>query len=207
MQPCTPTTEAPSPPTPLPIVVDEAELAARFAAGDPAALAEVVECYQHTLAHLASRLLGWPRDDRCADLVQEVFVRALVTRRNFAGRSSLKTWLTRITLNECRAYLRKQRRRQVLFRLWGTATPLGEGAPAIDHVESDERSQLVRQGVQSLPPASREVVVLHYLEQLALAEVAEVLGITPGAASTRLTRARQQLAQILPADLLERRAT
>lgn len=184
---------------------DEAGLAARFAAGDTAALAEVVDRYQQTLAHLASRLLGWPGDDRSADLVQEVFVRALMTRRRFKGKSSLKTWLTTITVNECRACLRKQRRRQALFRLWALGTPSIDVAKETNPVESDEQYRLVRQGVQSLPAASREVVVLHYLQQLPIAEVAEALGISPGAVSTRLTRARQQLAKVLPADLLESR--
>jgi RNA polymerase sigma-70 factor (ECF subfamily) len=93
-----------------------------------------------------------------------------------------------------------------LFRLWAKGAPSGEVANEANRVESDEQSLLVRQGVQKLPSASREVVVLHYLQQLPVAEVAEVLGISPGAVSTRLTRARQQLAKVLPADLVESRA-
>lgn len=195
------------PRAPLPPESDEAELAARFAAGDPSALTEMVNHYQHTLAHLASRLLGWPGDDRSADLVQEVFVRALMTRRRFQARSSLRTWLTRITINECRAHLRKERRRSLLLRLWALGAQPDEVVLQPHPLETDERNKHVRQAIQSLPPASREVVVLHYLEQMPVAGVAEVLGISPGAVSTRLTRARQQLTQILPDNLLDSQTT
>jgi len=55
----------------------------------------------------------------------------------------------------------------------------------------------VRQVVQNLRPVDREVIVLHHLEQIPIAEIAKMLGISANAVEVRLHRARQKLKQRL----------
>ena len=57
----------------------------------------------------------------------------------------------------------------------------------------EETSQQVRNAVAALPPRDREVIVLFYLEELPVAQVAQLLGAKPNAIEVRLHRARQRL--------------
>ena len=61
----------------------------------------------------------------------------------------------------------------------------------------DETGQRIRETVQRLPPADREVIVLCYLEQLSVPEMCRILGAKRGAIDTRLSRARRKLAVLL----------
>ncbi|MGI9455979.1 MAG: RNA polymerase sigma factor, partial [Aeoliella sp.] len=97
---------------------EDRELARAFAAGDAIAAQNVVDTHQDAIALLVHRMLGWSCDDSVEDIVQDVFVRALVARGRFNGKATLKTWLTRIAINECRAHFRKTGRRQLLLRVW-----------------------------------------------------------------------------------------
>jgi RNA polymerase sigma-70 factor (ECF subfamily) len=103
----------------------------------------------------------------------------------------------RIAINQCRSH---QRRRLlglgILSRLWhGAKTPLG---PAADvSAEQREQAAQIRRAVNRLRPRDREVVVLHYLEELPVADVAGLLGVTRGAVEVRLSRARKRLRGLL----------
>lgn len=195
---------------------DEREWAERFAAGDAAAAQELVERFQPRVTRLVHRLLAWPSD--VADVVQDVFVAALDARSRFRGQAKLQTWLVRITINTCRAHNRRRWLRQRLFAAWssrehgghelrrpetarvsmlpasvGQLTSASPERAAIDQ----ERARSVRAAVAGLPQKQREVVVLHYLEGMTAAEVAESLGIRTNAVEVRLSRARKQLSQAL----------
>jgi len=68
--------------------------------GDDSAFEQLVGAYQDHVARTAYRLMGWSGETQ--DVVQEVFLAALKNLGRFRGRSSLSTWLTAITVNECR---------------------------------------------------------------------------------------------------------
>jgi RNA polymerase sigma-70 factor (ECF subfamily) len=187
-----PDSSAPDLPAP-----DEAALARRFAAGDVAAFEEVVALYQHRVTRLANRLLGWggARDAHDVDdAVQDVFLAALSNaRRCRGGASGMWPWLATITVNTCRsirrrAWVRLRFVRDLLSR------PAVEGVAADDDgLEADERLQAVRDAVSRLPGKDREVIVLHYLEGMRPADIADVLGASTNAVEVRLHRARAKL--------------
>lgn len=179
------------------------DLAHRFAQGDIAAVEQVLASEQPRLCRLVRRMLGWSFPSAVDDLVQETFVRALTAQQRFNGSATLETWLTRIAINECRAYLRKERRRQVLLGWWHRQQPLAVAPPGNQSTELDETTTAVRLAIARLSPTSREVIVLHYLEQLPVEHVAKALHLKPGTVSTRLTRARAQLGRLLDESLLE----
>lgn len=180
--------------------VDEMLLVRRFARGDQAAFDRIVHLHQGRVAALARRLLGWPDD--VDDVVQEVFVAALGGLKRFRGEAALATWLAAITVNACR----KHRRRRLLWLrfLGGAATQ--SRATSTESPEPaaarNERSDRVRHAVRRLPAKYREVVVLYYLEQMPVADLCRVLGISRSAAEARLYRARVRLKDSL-AGILE----
>jgi RNA polymerase sigma-70 factor (ECF subfamily) len=163
-------------------------LGLRLARGDKAAFDSVVDLYAPFVRRrLARRLLGWQQAD-AEDVTQDVFVHVYLKARAFRGGSSLQTWLTRITINRCRTL---QRRKWLkLDRLWRA---IRERAAACDALEQDETARCVRAAVQTLPLREREVVVMYYLEELTVCDIAAVLQMSQGAVNVRLHRARKRL--------------
>jgi RNA polymerase sigma factor (sigma-70 family) len=77
----------------------ERELVALCRQGDPAAFAGLVALHESMVFNLAARLLGDGEEAR--DVAQEVFLQVYRTLGRFEGRSSLKTWIYRIVVNQC----------------------------------------------------------------------------------------------------------
>jgi RNA polymerase sigma factor (sigma-70 family) len=170
---------------------EDALLIEQYLAGDPSAFDRLVGAHQDRVARLAYRLLGW--SDDVEDVVQEVFLAAMKNLRTFRGQCRLSTWLTTITVNKCRSHRRRMFLHGAMLRrlLEGPAPASGASAP--NGPQEAERLAAVRQAVRQLPAKYREVVVLRYLEEMPVAEVGRALGVSEGAVSTRLNRARALL--------------
>lgn len=168
-------------------------LAQRFASGEASAFDDVVAEYAPRLGRLAHRLLGWSgQGDDVEDIVQETFVAALKRQRHFRGDASLWTWLSAIAVNQCRTRLRRRKS----WRRWiGFQRERHDNSPA--PVVQDETTHRVREAVGQLKQDDREVIVLFYLEDQSIRQIAEMLGKTGNAVEVRLHRARQRLAVLL----------
>jgi len=169
-------------------------LVRKFIQGDDSAFERIVEENRTDVAALANRLLGWPGD--VEDVVQNIFLAAFVGRKKFRARSSLRTWLFTITINECRNYRYRQMLRLRLFSRARQSVP-NASAPADGTVTKRETFERVRRAVEALPARYREPVVLKYLQQLASDEIARILGISEAALHVRLSRARKKLKETL----------
>ena len=180
---------------------DDRDLAVRLAQGrtssrdgaaaDDAALDDLVRCYQKRVAGLAYRLLGWSDD-----VVQEVFLRVLGSRAGFRGQSSLWTFLAAITVNCCRSALR----RRWLRTQWEHFHKGAEDAAAEasdEHAVRDETAAQVRAAVTRLPAKYREAIVLRYLEELSIDDVAVALAVSRNVVEVRLSRGRNRLEKLL----------
>jgi RNA polymerase sigma-70 factor (ECF subfamily) len=153
----------------------------------------VVEQQQTSVAKLARRLLGWsasPAD--VDDVVQDVFLAVLKHLGRFRGDASVATWITRITINACRAHRRRRVMGLGLLRRWTTQAPSSHEPPACRD-ERDETNQRVRQAVGGLPNRYREVIVLRYLQEMDVDAIADVLQASRSAIEVRLHRARAML--------------
>lgn len=122
------------------------------------------------------------------DAVQDTFLRAWRAAGSFRGESSARTWLTRIAINVCKGYLRSpwKRRRAPAEELASLATP---PPPA--------RDDTLPRAVMGLSRPYREVILLHYYQQLKAREIAQLLHIPISTVTVRLSRARQQLREEL----------
>ena len=178
---------------PVRIEDNDHPLLARLRQSDPTAFDELVLLHQDRVFRLARRLLGW--NGEAEEVVQEVFFSAYRQIGQFRQESGLSTWLTQITLNQCRS---RQRHRSRWLKWLGKRRPT-EPEIAKDAVEQDETSQQVRHAIQQLSPADREVIVLYYLEDRPGKEIAELLQTSAGAIDVRLHRARQKLKVMLTA--------
>jgi RNA polymerase sigma-70 factor (ECF subfamily) len=143
------------------------------------------------VARLVGRLIGWRGD--VDDLVQDAFVAALGGWTRFRGQCSERTWLTRIAINKCRSYGRKRWARERLFALLKTRITAAQEDPTVQQGTAEQ----VRSAIMQLRQRDREVIVLHYLEQMSPVDIAESLNLSRNAVEVRLTRARKRLKEIL----------
>ena len=156
------------------------------------ALERLIRDYHAPVTRLAYRLLGWRGE--VEDLVHDVFLAAFKQQHRFRGESSAWTWLAAITINRCRS----MRRRKVLYFRWLKRSSLNrEAASGTERIERDETGQRVRDAVAKLSPRDRELIVLHYHEELSIPEISKIIGASDKVIHVRLHRARQRLKDLL----------
>jgi len=127
------------------------------------------------------------------DAAQETFITAHRTLAGFRGDASLKTWLTSIAVNACRARLRKRRLRQALHStLQGLHHSQRLASPEESALQNEAHRRLWR-AVDSLDEKHRLPVILRYVHELSVAEIAASLGTNEGTIHSRLHYARKAL--------------
>lgn len=141
---------------------------------------------------------GAPWTD-AAEIAQDSFSEAWINRAACLGDwddpEFLGRWLRGVALNQYRNWARRKRQRQ--NRVTTTdPTLLQETALAPDAV-SDEHLDALRQAIQRLPTAQREVVLMHYLEESSVKEVAQLLSVPIKTVEGRLYQARLSLKRLL----------
>lgn len=123
------------------------------------------------------------------DIVQDVFIKFYKSLESFEGRSSIKTYLYRIAVNECQNYLKSWHYRKLevteKVRTW-----LNRESLEADYLQK-EQNQSIGELVSSLPIKYREVLWLHYYVELSITEMADVLKCSPNTIKTRLARGRK----------------
>ena len=180
----------------------DALLAARLAAGDDRALAEVFDQLASSVYGGALRVLG--NGSAAQDVVQDVFVELWSHPDRYdATAGSLRTYLIVLARHRAvdllRSELRRVARQERHYRLTPDEPP---GAPG-DEVAAAETASVVRAAVQLLPDGQRRVVELAYYEGLTCREVANAMGIPEGTAKSRLRLAMAKLETVLDRQLLE----
>lgn len=161
--------------------------------GDPAALASLVREHYPSVFRFCARRLG---PDLGQDAAQETFVTMHKSLKKFQGTSSLSTWLLGIAHNHVRSLSRKRSLQPAPIDAW-----LDVPASGPDETGLIQREQL-RQALSALSEDHRQVVLMHEIEGLKYAEIAEVLAIPEGTVKSRLFHAfrslRTSLAEATP---------
>ena len=156
---------------------------------------------QALLPHLdaAYNLARWltGNDHDAEDVVQDAFVRALRFFGGFRG-DDARAWLLAIVRNTSYDFLRRRRPQQASdpFDEEVHGAPDERPSPEAELLRRADQA-LVRQALESLPLAWREVIVLRELEGLSYKQIADVAGIQIGTVMSRLSRARARLKQLL----------
>jgi RNA polymerase sigma-70 factor (sigma-E family) len=122
------------------------------------------------------------------DAVQEAFVKAVGQGRRFSDVGNPEAWLRTVAMNHQR---NSWRHGKVVRKFMGTL-PRRENAPELspDHVA-------VVQALAKLDPNQREAIVLHYLADLGVAQIAQELGVSEGTVKSRLSRGRERMTPLL----------
>lgn len=143
---------------------------------------------EETLFHVSFTLLHNEQD--CADVVQEAVVKAFVNRDRLREPDHFKTWLVRILINECYAFLRKRKRYLPLEEEVSASGNLPDSCVKEEYLD-------LYYAMERLEKRDRICVQLFYMEQYSIRQIARVLKIPEGTVKSRLGRARKQLRKML----------
>lgn len=132
------------------------------------------------------------------EATQDTFLAASRALSTFRGEASLKTWLTTIAVNQCRARLRQRKTRQRLHALISTLQSLISHPPSPEEsaLEADSQRRLWA-AVDALDEKHRLPVILRYVHELPVPEIAVSLGLPEGTVHSRLHHARARLKEEL----------
>ena len=147
---------------------------------DKVAFAARVTAMQQSLYRVAAGYLRGEADR--LDAVSEAITRAWEKRGTLRDERLFATWLTRILIRECVNIQRRQRR----------AVPV-DTLPEQAQEDGSDDVQSLREAIEALPQRQRTMVVLHYMEEYDVREVARIMGTTRGAVCAGLSRARGTL--------------
>ncbi|MBM7805460.1 RNA polymerase sigma-70 factor (ECF subfamily) [Geodermatophilus bullaregiensis] len=196
-------------------VDDDPDLAAARR-GDEAAFARLVGRHRRELTAHCYRVLGSPQD--AEDAVQEALLAAWRGLPGFEGRSSLRTWLYRVTTSVC---LRQARRRPRLLSpdagpprsdvadlgepvpgpVWLEPLPgdlVDDGDPATAYLRRESVELAYVAALQHLPATQRAVLLLREVLGYSAAEAADLLDTTPASVNSALQRARAGVGERVP---------
>lgn len=169
----------------------EDELLEQAKQGDKEAFRQLVECFEKPIAMVVKGILG-----DCAeaeDVGQEVFIRFFQSMHQFKGKSTLKTYLTRIAIN---LSLNEIKKKKPTFDI--NCTEISKTLMTKETMGSNfEEKDLLDKALQQLSCEHRSIVVLRLMEGYSVKETAKILEIPEGTVLSRLSRAQEMLKQKL----------
>lgn len=179
------------------LLVDE-ELVRLCQRGDNPAFAELMRRHQPAASKLAVSILRDPHD--AEDEVQNAFWKAYEHIQQFQQDAKFSTWLTRIVVNQCLMRLRQAKRAKFHYidePVTADETVTFELRDLAPNPEKQmgrlEIAEVLKNEIRRIPPLLRRVFLMREVEQRPMPEVAAQLGISVGAAKSRLLRARAEL--------------
>lgn len=128
---------------------------------------------------------------KAEDVVQDVFVRLMTTNPPLQPGKE-KAWLLKVAMNRCRDLWRGAWLKRVVL-----GGPTFELIPAPDEFSQIGDRQAMMSAINRLPAMFKEVILLHYYQGYGIAEIAEMMELPEGTISSRLSRARKKLEEVL----------
>jgi len=148
---------------------------------------EVIKCYQDVVYRIAFTYCKNAYD--AEDIMQDVFLRYLKSKKDFDGDEHLKAWFIRVAVNVSKNFLRSARLKKTV--------PISEHENLCD--EENPQPEIYH-AVLALPEKYSSVVLLYYYEEYTVKEIAKILRRTETAVQTQLQRARAMLKEKLKED-------
>lgn len=176
---------------------DEAALVRRVQARDELAFREIVDRYQTKVYSIIYGILRNHND--AEDIAQQVFSKVYFSIKNFDFRSSLLTWIYKITVNECYDYLRKKRVRKLVYESDFTEDDANkmEGGVAVDGKMPADQSlanrDLILKLLEKISAEDRQLMLLKEVEGHSVEELSQMTGMNENTIKVKLFRARQKL--------------
>lgn len=162
----------------------------RCQSGEASAFEDLIYIMERPLLYYASSLTG--SQDSGLDVLQEVWIKVLRDIRKLKDPGSLRSWLYAIThgiaVDRIRRNASRERAEQV---------ELEDFQEAEEPSFAEDDAAAIHQALSQIGLRHREVLVLHFLEDLSIAEIAEVVGCSEGTVKSRMHYAKRAMKEIL----------
>lgn len=142
-----------------------------------------------TLYHVSKSILQNNTD--CKDVVQEAILKAYEKRNSLRNVAFFKTWLVRITINECYSFKRKHK----------NTIPYEDLSIAQDGLNEIHTNLYL--AIQQLDEKRRLPIVLYYIDGYSLSEIARILKIPNGTIKSRLSKGRKEIKEYLESEVIK----
>jgi RNA polymerase sigma factor (sigma-70 family) len=182
-------------------MIEDRAMVQAVLAGVPGAFEQLVRAHQRLTWHILARMVRDPEDAR--ELAQETFLRVHAQLHQFRFESALKTWIGRVAYSIALRHLEKKRLSVVSLDIepdedappaWEPADPAGD-VEAL-WIDAQIRARL-HAAIETLPELPRTLLTLYHLDELSIAEIAQVTGLASGTIKSHLFRARARLREQL----------
>lgn len=168
---------------------------------DEEAFKELVDNYQSLVLNTCNGFLHSRQD--AEDLSQEVFIEAFRSISKFKGKSSLSTWLYRISVNKSLNYIRDNKKRQVM-RSIDNPVPgedkdnniqVEDKDPPYNDIDEteNEKVQILHQSIASLPKNQKVAFTLNKFENLSYKQISEIMEISLASVEGLIHRAKRNV--------------
>lgn len=173
------------------------ELAALVMSGDSEIFGELVERYEKRLLRYARKFL-FGREDM-EDLVQDVFLKAYQNIQSFSADKRFSPWIYRIAHN---VFINKLKRRKFEpMNFFPDADTLFPHPVSSENADSEsireEVKKQINESMDAVGVKYKEVLVLHYFEEMSYKEISEVLEIPVSTVGVRIKRGKEKLKKFI----------
>jgi len=174
---------------------EEDELVRASIDGDKAAFGEIVRRYQGMVARTVKGMLG--DTVYSEDIGQEVFIKLYYSLPEFRGEAKLSTYIQKIAVNLTLNEIKRRKKFFSMFLQTGDDEMHEIDVADPDTGEKAEVSEIVNKALMELDPRFRVIVAMRMLQGYSTKETAEILDLPLGTVLSRLSRAQEQLKNIL----------
>ena len=177
--------------------IEDERLALRCRLGEPAAFAELVETMERPLLYFARSIVH--NDETALDVLQAVWLTAFRELRRLDEPAALRSWLYRVTRGHAVDHVRRD-----VVRASAERALADQADEVVSHDEEPtfdpDDAAVLHRALATLDVRHREVLVLHFLEDLPVDQVAAVVGCPPGTVKSRIFHAKRALKEALRRD-------
>lgn len=169
----------------------------RIKSGESDAFSDLVDTYKDFVFALCFKMTQSIED--AEEITQDTFVKVFKNIKTFKGQSKFSTWLYRIAYFTTINFLRKNRVKTVSqTELFETRIePIDEDESALKNISQAERSHYINKALNFLKPQERAVIVLFYLEEHSIEEIATITKLSKSNTKVKIHRTRKKLHEIL----------
>jgi RNA polymerase sigma-70 factor (ECF subfamily) len=174
---------------------DETVLIRASLDGDTKAFGEIVNRYQKMVARTVKGMLG--DSVFSEDIGQEVFIKLYYSLPEFRGEAKLSTYIQKIAVNLTLNEIKRRKRFFSMFSQKGNNEMYEFEVADYDTEERKEASEIVNKALMAMDPKFRIILTMRMLQGYSTKETAEILDLPLGTVLSRLSRAQEQLRNIL----------
>ena len=167
----------------------------RVKQGETEAFSWLVDTYSDMVYTICLKMLTVEAD--AEEAAQDVFVKAFRYIQGFQEKSKFSTWLYRIAYNQCISVIRKKVKMIDLVVEVPQEEVNEEELNGLDRLSAQERSKYLQLAIDALPETDGVVVTLFYYDELSLAEIGEITGLTSNNIRIKLHRSRKKMYKVI----------